>query len=104
MEGPPVFMQCSKELTQLIVEVYLRLQKFVNDEGYLFCKLLKALYGCMQASKLWFNKLIKFLQQEGYEQSSRDPCVMRKIVGNDVWLLLIYVDDILVIADTAEIE
>ena len=29
---------------------------------------------------------------------------MRRIVGNNVWLLLIYVDDILVIADKAKIE
>ena len=93
MEGSPVYMRCSKELTQLIVEVYPHLKKFMSDKGYLFCKLLKALYGCVQASKLWFNKLVKFLQEEGYEQSPIDPCVMRRIVGNDVWLLLIYVDD-----------
>ena len=67
MEGPPVYMHCSKELTQLIVEVYVHLKKFMSDKGYLFCRLLKALYGCVQANKLWFNQLVKFLQGEGYE-------------------------------------
>ena len=44
------------------------------------------------------------MQQEGYEQSPIDPCVMWRIVGDKVWLLLIYVDDILVIADRVEID
>jgi hypothetical protein len=68
----------------------------------LYCKLLKALYGCVQASKLWFEKLTKFLHSQGYEHSPTDPCVMRKVVGRDVWLLLIYVDDILILADGEE--
>ena len=104
MEGPSVFMHCNRDLTRLIVEVYPDLQKFVRKNGYFYCGLLKALYGYVQASKLWFDKLIKFLKQEGYKQSPIDPCVMRRIVGDKVWLLLIYVDDILVIADRAEIE
>ena len=99
-----MYMRCNKELTRLIVEVYPDLKKFVSKAGYLYCRLLKALYGCVQASKLWFDKLIKFLRREGYEQSPIDPCVMRRIVGNQVWLLLIYVDDILVIADKSVIE
>jgi len=71
---------------------------YVNDKGCLFAKLLKALYGCIQASKLWFNNLVRFLKSEGYEQSPTDPCVMRKVVGQTIFLLLIYVDNILVIA------
>jgi len=97
-------MRCNKDLTKLIVEVYLHLQKFVSKKGYLYCRLLKALYGCVQASKLWFDKLIRFLRSEGYEQSPTDPCVMRKIVDGKICLLLIYVDDILVIAQRDEID
>ena len=61
-------------------------------------------YGCVQASKFWFDKFIRFLRSEGYEQSSTDPCVMWKIVDGKVCSLLIYVDDILVIAERCEIE
>jgi hypothetical protein len=28
-----------------------------------------------------------------------DPCVFRKVVGSKVYLLLVYVDDILIVAD-----
>jgi hypothetical protein len=58
----------------------------------------------VQASKLWFNKLTRVIRREGYEHSPADPCVMRRIVGDNVFLLLIYVDDILIQADDDEID
>ena len=93
MEGPHVYMRCNRDLTKLIVEVYPHLQQFVSKNGFLYCRLLKALYGCVQASKLWYDKLIRFLRS-----------AHREIVNGKVRLLLVYVDDILVIAERAEIE
>ena len=104
MEGPPVYIRFSPQLTKLIVKRFPQYAKYVNSKGCLFGKLLKALYGCIQASKLWFNNLVRFLKSEGYEQSPTDPCVMRKIKGQKIFLLLIYVDDILVIATREEME
>ncbi len=75
---------------------------YVGEDGLLYCKLLKALYGFVQASKLWFEKLTKFYHSEGYEHSPTDPCVMREIFGSDIWTLLFYVDDILILADEVE--
>jgi len=104
MEGPPVYVVCDKKLTKLIVDVLPGIKKYVTNEGTLYCRLLKALYGCVQASKLWYNKLTKFLHALGYEQSPTDPCIMRKIVDGNVYLLVIYVDDILVLANEEEME
>jgi hypothetical protein len=104
MEGPPVYIKCDKRLMKLIVEVLLGLKKYMQKDGVLYCRLLKALHGCVQASKLWFNKLTRVLHWEGYEHSPADPCVMRRIVGKKVFLLLIYVDDILILANDTEID
>jgi hypothetical protein len=76
----------------------------VSKDGRLYCKLLKALYGCVQASKLLFEKLMKVLREKGYQHSPTDPCVMRCVVGDVVYLLLIYVDDILLLVEQQEIE
>ena len=98
MEGPPLYIQCDKNLTRLIADVLLGIKKYVMKRGALYCQLLKALYGCIQVSELWYKKLTKFLKEQGYEQSPTDPYVMRHIVGDQIFLLVIYVDDILVIA------
>ena len=104
MVGTPVFIQCDKNLTRLIVNVLPGIKKFVTKRGTLYCQLWKALYGCVQVSKLWYNKLTKFLREEGYEHSPTDPCIMQKIVGEEVFLLIIYVDNILVLAPKPEIK
>ena len=99
-------MRCGVELTKLILKRYPELKKFVNEEGFLFCRLLKAFYGCIQASKLWQNKLMKFLKTQGYEQCPIDPCILQRIHGDKIYLLLVLVDvdDTLIIADAKEVQ
>lgn len=99
MEGPPIYIKIAPETTKLIVELLPAIKTYVTADGILYCQLLKALYGCVQASRLWYNKLTRFLRTLGYEASLTDPCVMRKIVDGKISLLAIYVDDILVFVD-----
>ncbi len=77
MVGPPVYIKCRKKVTDLMLKRFPRLKRYIGNDGLLYFKLLKALYGCVQASKLWFEKLTKVLRCEGYEHSPTDPCVMR---------------------------
>jgi hypothetical protein len=104
MKGPDVFIKCRPNLTRQIVKVLPGLKKYVAADNMLYCKLLKALYGCVQASKLWYDNLIAFLKRLGYEVCPTDHCVLRKVVGEKVYLLIVYVDDILIIAEDDEIE
>ena len=101
-----MYIRCDRNLTKLIIEVLPGIKWYVTKEGTLYCHLLKALYGCVQASKLWYDKLTKFLRTLGYEHLPTDPCVMHKIVNDEIYLLVIYVDDILVLvlANGDEIE
>jgi hypothetical protein len=69
-----------------------------------YCRLLKALYGCVQVSKLWYEKLSSFLKLLGYERCPVEPCAIRRIENGVVYTLLIYVDDILVKGDDKEFE
>jgi hypothetical protein len=62
------------------------------------------LYGCVQASRLWYEKLKDVLLGLGYTQSETDKCIFRRIVKERVYLLVVYVDDILIIATNEEIE
>lgn len=101
MKGPTIHIRFNPDLTQLIVKMY---PQYANAKGCLYGKLLKARYGCIQASKLWFNNLVRFLKKQGYEQCPTDPCVMRKIKGQMIFLLLIYIDSILVLATHEEME
>jgi hypothetical protein len=103
MSGPPVYVKCTGKVREVILAMYPHLQEFVGSDRVLYCKLKKALYGCVQTSKLWYEKLRKFLQAQVYVRCVVDPCVFRKVVGSDVYLLLVYVDDILIRANAEEL-
>jgi hypothetical protein len=66
--------------------------------------MLKAMYGCVQASLLWYKLLIQVLEGIGFEVSEVDRCVMQLIVNGVVNIILIYVDDLLVFATRAVVE
>jgi hypothetical protein len=104
MSGTPVYIKCTWQLRDLILNLYPKYEKYIGKDGVLYCKLLKALHGCVQASKLWYEKVRKFLESLGYTRGEVDPCVFRRVVGEKVYLLTLYVDDILLIAERLEIE
>jgi hypothetical protein len=60
------------------------------------------MYGCIQASTLWYALIRSFLEEMGYECSETDRCVFRLIVGDRIFILLLYVDDILALVDAEE--
>ena len=63
--------------------------------GKLQQKIDKALYGCVQSARLWYDLLVKVLQEDGYSVNPADPCVLNKLVNGKQSTLLIHVDDIL---------
>jgi hypothetical protein len=104
MMGIPVYIKYTGAVCKLIVEMYPGLQEYVGTDGMLYCRLKKALYVCVQASKLWYQQLCKFLEELGYEKSEVEACLFCKVIGEVVYILLVYVDDIHVCAEAPEIQ
>jgi len=57
------------------------------------CHLHKALYGLKQAPHAWFDKFGYYLLEFGFSCSVKDLSLFIYIKGNDLILLLLYVDD-----------
>ena len=66
------------------------------NEGNAF-KLMKSVYGSMQASRNWFNKLRDAMLSCGFKQSRKEPCLFFKRDKNNKIKMLVttLVDDIL---------
>jgi len=103
MSGTPVYVKCTGKLKERIMERYPELGRYVGKDGVLYGVLRKALYGCVQASKLWFERLASFLKRVGYINSEVEPCVFKRVDGDRVHLLIVYVDDILMIVAEEEV-
>ena len=44
-------------------------------------RLLKSLYGIMQAALLWYRTFVKCLKADRFEINKYDPCITNKIVN-----------------------
>lgn len=99
MTGSPIFMKLDKRLMEYVISILPELKRYVTQDGTLYTRMLKALYGCVQSSQLWYNKLIALLQRLKYEICPVGPCVMRRIMKNNIYLIMIYVDNLLLLTE-----
>jgi hypothetical protein len=58
-------------------------------------KLRKALYGLKQAPRVWYERLRDFLLSKGFIMGKVDITLFTKKIGKDLFVLQIYVDDII---------
>jgi hypothetical protein len=89
MKGEPVFMKIDPRISRYVIRLFPELEEMLEGDGCLYTQLLKAMYGCIQASALWYALIKSFLVELGYECSETDRCVFRKRVGNRIYLLLL---------------
>ena len=96
-DHPTVYMRLDKTLAKVACEIDSRYKHFVRDDGSIIVQLLKALYGCIQSSKVWYDTLTNKLGGIGYKRNLEDPCVFNKLTqkGKQV-TIVIHVDDIMI--------
>ena len=58
-------------------------------------KLRKVLYGSKQAPRAWYEMLRDFLLSKGFIMRKVDTTLFTKKIGKDLFVLQIYVDDII---------
>ena len=55
----------------------------------------KALYGLKQASRAWYERLSKFLLENGFKRRKIDNTLFLKSRGKELIIVQVYVDDII---------
>jgi len=92
-----VFVYLPKEVAIILVERDPSYAKFIEPNGQILVKLDKALYGCIESSKLWYEHFKGTLESLGYKANPMDPCVFNRIDADGTCTTIaIYVDDALV--------
>ena len=98
-DGEEVFLKIEPVLAKMLADKYPEMFKeYVNDRhGDLLVKLLRAVYGTIEAARLWLDDLTATLTKHGYIANPYDPCVFNTIddKGNQCTICL-YVDDLFI--------
>ena len=89
-----IYMTLDPIVTQLYIELYPDAKKYVMRNGRIMVKLDKALYGCLESGKLWFDNIKEALLEYGFTQNRKDPCVFN--LFEFTLTVCLYVDDLLI--------
>jgi hypothetical protein len=90
-----ILMELDPVIAGFITQLDPNYRTYVRPNGTVVVKLLKALYGCVQSGKLWYDLLSSEFIKAGFTPNSIDPCVLNKTIDGVQVTVCIYVDDIL---------
>ncbi len=60
MKGELTYMKLDKSLTEHVINLFPDLRGLVEVDGSLYSLMLKAMYGCIQVSALWYALIRSF--------------------------------------------
>jgi len=102
-DGKPVYMRLNKFETKVLTAIDRRFEKFVQHNGTCVVKLKRALYGCVESARMWYEKLAGELEGMGYIRNKCDMCVFNRIEKDKTQsTLVIHVDDVMITANNEE--
>ena len=76
-----------------INEEYKKHVRVEKGQKVLYLKTLRAIYGCIESSLLWYALYKETLEGEGYKLKPYDFCVANKLVNGKQCTIVWYVDD-----------
>ena len=101
--GVDVDMVIDKYLTSILVELDPSLAQYVRSDGTLLVRLLKALYGTVEAARLWYDLIIRIMVEATFAPNPFDQCVLnRRGPSGKLVTVALYVDDLLVMAEDSD--
>ena len=68
----------------------------VKGKEHIVCKLKKSIYGLKPSPRCWNQALDEYLKKMGFISSMNDPCIYTLISGGEIFILAVYVDDIII--------
>jgi hypothetical protein len=89
-------MRLNPLLATVLLEIDPAARKHLNKNGTIDVILDKALYGCLESGKLWYDNISLTLLSLGYQVHKSDPCVFFKGYGDEQIIIGLYVDDLLI--------
>ena len=98
-DGERVMMKIRGRLVDWLLEIdthaYNSFVVMEKGEKVLYLHVIKAIYGMLEASLMWYRKLRRDLEEKGFQFNGYDPCVANRIVNKVQHTIRFHVDDIM---------
>ena len=86
-------------------ELYMEVPEGLDIDGNddKICRLFRSFYGLKQASRMWYQRMDEFLvNKEGFQRLDADFGIYRRRTNTSLVIIALYVDDIIILADSIE--
>ena len=93
-----IYMKIDDDIVKYMIQLDMVNPDHVRPNGSIVVKLKRALYGTKQAGRAWFEKLNNDIINMGYKNNDVELGVYTRIVDGVVSNIIIYVDDIVIMA------
>jgi uncharacterized protein Yka (UPF0111/DUF47 family) len=90
-----VYLYIEPTLASILVSIDQSYSQYLDD-GSLIVKLDKALYGCIESAKLFYDHVHTTLTAMGFKRNGYDQCVFNKTINGKQCTIVVYVDDLMV--------
>ena len=101
-----VYLKVEQFTSRILCMINNNYEQYLDNDGRLVLRLKKALYGCVESARVWYEKLKIELIRLDFKINSYYSCVFnRRENDNSITTIAIHVDDMLVCAgNIAHIE
>ena len=89
----------------LVEDVYMSQPIVFEEVGkeHMVCKLHKSIYGLKWASRQWYLRFDEVITANGFKKNIVNQCIYMKVSRNKYIFLVLYVDDILLVANDTDL-
>jgi len=96
-----LIVKMTGELAQIMCEIDPDLKQ--DQRGIIYLKCVKALYGHIEAARLFYDDLNKTIQDVmGFKQNRYDPCIYNKETAEGTVMIRVHVDDLKISSKSKE--
>ena len=94
-----VTVRLNRYLSGVLCDINSDYRHYICDDGCLLLQLRRALYGCVESARLWYETLSEKLLGMGFVMNPYDACVFNRTEGDGTQTsLVVHVDDMFVSA------
>ena len=97
-----VFMSLDPKIAAIIANINPSYRNYMRADGTVVVQLQKALYGCVESARLWYEHFAGTLETLGFVKNPVDKCIFNKLINNVQCTICVHVDDCLISCEDQE--
>jgi hypothetical protein len=99
-----LYMRLHSDMAAIMVKLKPEWKTYLDERGSLVVKLQRALYGTVEAARLWYAHIAHTLEKHGLRKNAHDECLFTMEKGQKHLRVCVHVDDLLLTGNCPKLK